>query len=482
MTAPEDGRELVRRALLDRAVKLGAGVDRRGRPLAWSLDCRELTLDATLLPAIAELLWPAVSRHMPAVIAGPTVSAAPLVSALLVVAAREGHEANGALVRRTAKPYGLRKLIEGPPLAPGARAVVVDDILAHGSSIVRTRAALRSAGAVPVAAVTLVDLETPASIRAGDLDYTGAFGASELGLAPPAPPARTAPAAPFREVEWLCASVRGAEVLTVSRDGLLSASDVVTGRMRWTASLDRPVRAAAIGASSDRVVVATAHDGQALDLTVLTPDGGGPIARRALGGRGAPLDVVADDAAVIVATTRSVYSVLPDLEPQWGRRWSVHSGAMPSPGRDAIYVLADHSLLALDAADGSTRWARPVLGRKSAQIAVTEAGAIVASEITVAAFDPLGSVRWLRSLGARVMAGPVAAAHDLVAVRTHGGALHLLRAADGSVAHSWALGEEHAFRRIAAGPGLLVLLDPRSGATCLPVEQLLETAVAAGVG
>src|SRR5260221_11952458 len=112
MRSSEEIRETVHRALLNSALKLGAGVDSQSHRLAWILDCRELSLHGEFLPLIAELLWPLIDQYSPTVIAGPTVSADPLVSALILLAASKGKSVIGALVRPTAKSYGLRKEVE----------------------------------------------------------------------------------------------------------------------------------------------------------------------------------------------------------------------------------------------------------------------------------------------------------------------------------------------------------------------------------
>src|SRR5690348_10508483 len=98
-----DPREVVRTRLLNWAFKPGEGFDQRGRPLAWSLDCRELTLHGPTLGTIAELLWPRVAAHRPDLIAGPSLSADPIVAALLLAARRRGVELSGNLLRREPK-------------------------------------------------------------------------------------------------------------------------------------------------------------------------------------------------------------------------------------------------------------------------------------------------------------------------------------------------------------------------------------------
>jgi hypothetical protein len=99
---------------------------------------------------------------------------------------------------------------------------------------------------------------------------------------------------------------------------------------------------------------------------------------------------------------------------------------------------------------------------------------VVASEITAAAFTWSGSVIWVRSLGARIIAGPAPIGPDLVAVVDRGGVLHLLRTTDGSAVVSWALGDR-AVADIVADPDLLVMVGPEPGLVCIPTDQLLAT-------
>jgi orotate phosphoribosyltransferase len=52
---------------------------------------------------------------------------------------------------------GLRMLRRGKVLAPGSRALIVDDVLTTGTSLFETRAALTNAGAETVAMAVLID-------------------------------------------------------------------------------------------------------------------------------------------------------------------------------------------------------------------------------------------------------------------------------------------------------------------------------------
>lgn len=60
------------------------------------------------------------------------------------------------VVRKQAKDHGLGKLIEGA-YRPGDRAVIVDDVLTSGGSLLKAVAAARSAGLAVTHALVIVD-------------------------------------------------------------------------------------------------------------------------------------------------------------------------------------------------------------------------------------------------------------------------------------------------------------------------------------
>ena len=62
------------------------------------------------------------------------------------------------VVRKQAKDHGLGKLIEGA-FQPGDRAVIVDDVLTSGGSLLQAVAAARNAGLVVMHALVIVDRE-----------------------------------------------------------------------------------------------------------------------------------------------------------------------------------------------------------------------------------------------------------------------------------------------------------------------------------
>lgn len=71
-------------------------------------------------------------------------------------AAEPRHEWRTFVVRKQAKDHGLGKLIEGA-IKPGDRAVIVDDVLTSGGSVIKATAAARAAGLTVTHALVLVD-------------------------------------------------------------------------------------------------------------------------------------------------------------------------------------------------------------------------------------------------------------------------------------------------------------------------------------
>jgi orotate phosphoribosyltransferase len=163
---------------------MGAGVDRLGRRLAWLLDCHEPLLTSQFLPVAGRLVWAAARRHAPNLVGGPTMTADPLTAAALHEAAADGCAVGGFSLRRTPKRYGLRRLVEGQPIGPGASVVLLDDIVSSGRSLLRAHDVVAAAGATVVAAVVLVDFGRRRLRRFDRLDLPvhAVFTPVDLGL------------------------------------------------------------------------------------------------------------------------------------------------------------------------------------------------------------------------------------------------------------------------------------------------------------
>ena len=88
-------------------------------------------------------------------------------------------------MRKEPKDHGRGRQIEGAELE-GKRVVVVEDTSTTGQSPLKAVAALRAAGAIPVAVATIVDRKTgaQAAVEAEGLTWLAAIDLDDLGLQP----------------------------------------------------------------------------------------------------------------------------------------------------------------------------------------------------------------------------------------------------------------------------------------------------------
>jgi orotate phosphoribosyltransferase len=90
-------------------------------------------------------------------VAGLTLGADPMVTAVSVVAAYEGRSLAALIVRKEAKGHGTQAYIEGPSLPEGSEVVVLEDVVTTGQSAMKAVERLRAAGYRVERIVALVD-------------------------------------------------------------------------------------------------------------------------------------------------------------------------------------------------------------------------------------------------------------------------------------------------------------------------------------
>ena len=89
--------------------------------------------------------------------AGLTLGADPLVSAVALQAALEGRPLDALIVRKEAKGHGTGAWLEGPLPAAGATITVLEDVVTSGGSALKAARQLREAGYTVSRVVTIVD-------------------------------------------------------------------------------------------------------------------------------------------------------------------------------------------------------------------------------------------------------------------------------------------------------------------------------------
>jgi orotate phosphoribosyltransferase len=147
--------EALKRALREHAYLEGDFVLRSGRRSRYYLDKYRFETRPDLLAPLGERIADAVREHAPDAtrLAGPELGAVALAAAASLVSGLPF-----LIVRKAPKDYGTAKRVEGE-YAAGETVCVVEDVVTSGGALLESVDALRAAGLIVEAAVSVVDRE-----------------------------------------------------------------------------------------------------------------------------------------------------------------------------------------------------------------------------------------------------------------------------------------------------------------------------------
>ncbi|MEW6499093.1 MAG: orotate phosphoribosyltransferase [Cyanobacteriota bacterium] len=127
-----------------------------GQHSSYYINGKQVTLHPQGALTIGRLLL----SHLPAdtnAVAGLTLGADPIVSAVSIVSALENRPIPALIIRKEAKGHGTRAYIEGPSLPEGAKVVVLEDVVTTGQSALKAVERLQNAGYRVEQVMALVD-------------------------------------------------------------------------------------------------------------------------------------------------------------------------------------------------------------------------------------------------------------------------------------------------------------------------------------
>jgi orotate phosphoribosyltransferase len=127
-----------------------------GQRSSYYINGKQVTLHPQGALAIGRLLLSQLPSDTKAV-AGLTLGADPIVSAVSVVSALENRPIPALIVRKEAKGHGTMAYIEGPSLPVGAKVVVLEDVVTTGQSAMKAVERLKNAGYEVEQVIALVD-------------------------------------------------------------------------------------------------------------------------------------------------------------------------------------------------------------------------------------------------------------------------------------------------------------------------------------
>ncbi len=127
-----------------------------GQASSYYINGKQVTLNAQGALAIGRLLLSRLPEDTQAV-AGLTLGADPIVTAVSVVSAYENRPIPALIIRKEAKGHGTKAYIEGPTLPENATIVVLEDVVTTGRSAMKAVERLRDAGYTVSLVISLID-------------------------------------------------------------------------------------------------------------------------------------------------------------------------------------------------------------------------------------------------------------------------------------------------------------------------------------
>ncbi len=163
------------------AYKEGDFVLSSGQRSTYYINGKEVTLHPQGALAIGRIILPLLPADTQAV-AGLTLGADPIVTAVSVVSAYENRPIPALIIRKEAKGHGTRAYIEGPTLPTGANIVVLEDVVTTGQSALKAVERLQQAGYKVNQIISLIDRQQGGAelYNSQGLKYTTLFQITDL--------------------------------------------------------------------------------------------------------------------------------------------------------------------------------------------------------------------------------------------------------------------------------------------------------------
>jgi orotate phosphoribosyltransferase len=142
--------------LKERSFRLGTFRLASGDTSTYYIDGKMTEVFSKGAHLIGEVLYEHTKDLAVDAIGGLEAGAIPLTTAAVISYHLHGRDMEGFWVRDAVKKHGTQKLIEGN-LKPGARVVILEDVMTRGSSAAKAIQGVRSAGCEVVLVLALVD-------------------------------------------------------------------------------------------------------------------------------------------------------------------------------------------------------------------------------------------------------------------------------------------------------------------------------------
>ena len=167
--------------LATKAYRHGTFTLASGRTSHHYVNCKPVSLSGIGLALLGALMLEEIETAATAV-AGLTLGADPLVSAVALQAALAGRDLDALIVRKEAKGHGTGAWLEGPLPESGSVITVLEDVVTTGGSSLKAVKQLREGGYTVNRVVTIVDRQEGglAAMNAAGLELRSLFLLEEI--------------------------------------------------------------------------------------------------------------------------------------------------------------------------------------------------------------------------------------------------------------------------------------------------------------
>lgn len=171
----------------ERALKFGDFTLVSGKKSSYYLDGKQVTLHAEGLRQVSLGLLEMLKETEYDAFGGMSIGADPIVGGVLTVAAEQGIDLKGFMVRKEAKGHGTNKYVEGP-VEPGMKVIVVDDVVTTGGSSLLAVDRVEEFGCQVIKVVGIVDRLQggAANFAAREIPFESLLSITDFGIDPPA--------------------------------------------------------------------------------------------------------------------------------------------------------------------------------------------------------------------------------------------------------------------------------------------------------
>ncbi|MEM1332387.1 MAG: phosphoribosyltransferase family protein [Actinomycetota bacterium] len=177
--------DVLRRHVLEHAVRHGTFTLKSGATSSWFLDTKQTACRADGILAITDAIEDVFGDELDGIdaIGGPTMGADPMAYGVAAVLATRGRQLRSFSVRKEPKQGGVTGWIAGA-LQAGDRVLVTEDTTTRGTTLIEAVDHIEAVGAVPVFMSVIVDRGGTCAAMAAErgVDYRPLLTAPELGF------------------------------------------------------------------------------------------------------------------------------------------------------------------------------------------------------------------------------------------------------------------------------------------------------------